>query len=273
MSLLPEQIPPPNQPLGTWTMPDGSRVPVLIDKNFWLFLYNLASKVLGTSGGLTADALQILESIDIDALNADAAVLRAPISNATLFALDPPPDPPIPSPTLPFMLAEDTVPIGSLPETNGGTGQTQFAIGDLLYSAVANKLARLTGNTTTTKKFLTQTGTGSASQAPGWNTIAPADYFTSTGTTAAVASGTPTTLFTAPGSGWAAYIVMATISSSNDVANYGAVYLVTMVGSALAATAIHSAALMTITISGLNVQATQSSGASNPINFTVMRVG
>ena len=50
----------------------------------------------------------------------------------------------------------------------GGTGLTSYAIGDTLYADSSTSLAKLAGNTSTTKKFLTQTGTGSASQAPVW---------------------------------------------------------------------------------------------------------
>ena len=57
---------------------------------------------------------------------------------------------------------------GALPETNGGTGQNGYTIGDTLYSSATNTLAKLPGNTTTTKKFLGQTGNGSASSAPVW---------------------------------------------------------------------------------------------------------
>jgi trimeric autotransporter adhesin len=64
---------------------------------------------------------------------------------------------------------------GNLPATNGGTGQGSYAVGDILYSDSINALAKLSGNTTTTKKFLTQTGTGSASAAPSWNTVDLAD--------------------------------------------------------------------------------------------------
>jgi hypothetical protein len=64
---------------------------------------------------------------------------------------------------------------GALGTVNGGTGLSAYAVGDLIYGSATNILARLVGNTTTTKKFLTQTGTGSASQAPGWGTISAAD--------------------------------------------------------------------------------------------------
>ena len=48
-------------------------------------------------------------------------------------------------------------------------------LGDTLYGGTAGALTTLPGNTTSTKKFLTQTGTGSVSAAPGWNTIAAPD--------------------------------------------------------------------------------------------------
>ena len=64
---------------------------------------------------------------------------------------------------------------GSLPATNGGTGLNSYTLGDTIYSSAANTLLALSGNTTTTKKFLTQTGTGSASAAPAWGTISGSD--------------------------------------------------------------------------------------------------
>lgn len=64
---------------------------------------------------------------------------------------------------------------GTLPATNGGTGQSAYSTGDTLYSDATNSLARLSGNTTTTKKFLGQTGTGSGSAAPVWQQPAATD--------------------------------------------------------------------------------------------------
>lgn len=48
------------------------------------------------------------------------------------------------------------------------------ALGDLLYRA-ASLWQRLAGNTTTTRKFLRQVGTGSASAAPAWDTLQASD--------------------------------------------------------------------------------------------------
>ena len=48
-------------------------------------------------------------------------------------------------------------------------------LGDMIYATAASVWARLAGNITTTKKFLTQTGDGAASAAPTWGTIEDAD--------------------------------------------------------------------------------------------------
>jgi hypothetical protein len=75
---------------------------------------------------------------------------------------------------------------GTLTIAGGGTGQTgasaaynalspMTTLGDIEYESAANTASRLAGNTTTTKKFLTQTGNGTISAAPGWNTIAGSD--------------------------------------------------------------------------------------------------
>lgn len=60
---------------------------------------------------------------------------------------------------------------GVLPAANGGTAQSTYALGDILYSSATNTLAKLAGNTTSAMRLLTQTGTGTVSAAPAWNTI------------------------------------------------------------------------------------------------------
>lgn len=65
---------------------------------------------------------------------------------------------------------------GTLPTGNGGTGLTTYTLGDIIYSSATNTLAKLAGNTTTTKTFLVQTGAGGGvSAAPEWGTVAAAD--------------------------------------------------------------------------------------------------
>jgi len=57
----------------------------------------------------------------------------------------------------------------------GGFSNPMTTLGDIIYENATPAATRLAGNTTSTKKFLTQTGTGSVSAAPGWSTIAAAD--------------------------------------------------------------------------------------------------
>jgi hypothetical protein len=75
---------------------------------------------------------------------------------------------------------------GTVALANGGTGQTTAAaaynalspmttLGDIEYESGTNTAARLPGNTSATKQFLTQTGTGTASAAPAWGTISASD--------------------------------------------------------------------------------------------------
>lgn len=55
--------------------------------------------------------------------------------------------------------------------TQGGTNITSYTLGDTLYASATNVLSKLSGNTTTTQKFLAQTGSGSVSAAPSWTTL------------------------------------------------------------------------------------------------------
>ena len=85
-------------------------------------------------------------------------------------------------------LGESNAVSGTLPATYGGTGLTGYTTGDTLYSSATDTLAKLSGNTTTTPKYLRQVGTGSVSQAPTWDTLAASDI--TSGTLAVARGGT-----------------------------------------------------------------------------------
>lgn len=79
-----------------------------------------------------------------------------------------------------------TLTVTPLAITSGGTGQTTAAaafnalspmttLGDIIYEDAIPVGARLAGNITTTKMYLSQTGTGAISAAPAWAQIAFAD--------------------------------------------------------------------------------------------------
>lgn len=73
----------------------------------------------------------------------------------------------------------------------GGTGFSSYTIGDTLYASAANALSKLAGNITTSKQYLSQTGSGAASAAPVWATIGGADI---TGAALTAANDTNVTL-------------------------------------------------------------------------------
>src|SRR6185437_15194238 len=89
----------------------------------------------------------------------------------------------------------------TITETHGGTNQSSYTLGDILYSSASNTLSKLAGNTTSTRKFLRQTGTGTVSAAPTWDTLTSGDipalsYVTSVG----LSDGSTTPIFTVSGS-------------------------------------------------------------------------
>jgi hypothetical protein len=77
---------------------------------------------------------------------------------------------------------------GTLSVARGGTGLSATSLGDLLYSDNSNSLATVSGNTSTTKKYLSQTGTGATSAAPAWTTIAASELTGTSLPTAVVSS-------------------------------------------------------------------------------------
>lgn len=105
---------------------------------------------------------------------------------------------------------------GALPATNGGTGQSAYSVGDILYSGVTDTLSKLAGNTTTTKKFLTQTGTGSASDAPAWGTISGSDVSGAVSTATNIAGGAANQVLYQTGSG-ATGFVTAPVSANTSL--------------------------------------------------------
>lgn len=93
---------------------------------------------------------------------------------------------------------------------HGGTGQTtanaafnalspMTTLGDIEYEDATPKAVRLAGNTTATKNFLTQTGTGTISAAPTWGTIASGDVPTLNQNTTGTASNVTGTVLIAHG--------------------------------------------------------------------------
>lgn len=57
-----------------------------------------------------------------------------------------------------------------LSSTWGGTGNSIYTVGDMLYANGSGTLSKLAGNTTTAKKFLSSSGNGSANTTTAWAT-------------------------------------------------------------------------------------------------------
>jgi len=76
-----------------------------------------------------------------------------------------------------------SVTLGTVAVTKGGTNLTSYSLGDTIYCSASNVLSKLSGNTTTAKQFLTQTGTGTVSAAPAWASLSSADVTTALGFT------------------------------------------------------------------------------------------
>jgi hypothetical protein len=92
MSLLPGKILPQSASLGITRDKQGNITgDVIIDKDWWLLVYNIVQQSLGTNGGLSAAAIVSIEEVDSDAADTDATVLRQPISNLNVIGQDTPP--------------------------------------------------------------------------------------------------------------------------------------------------------------------------------------
>lgn len=76
---------------------------------------------------------------------------------------------------------------GTLIAGNGGTGISSYAQGEMVYANTTTTLDKVTANITTSKKFLSQTGTGTAGLAPSWGDVSATDL---TGTLAITNGGT-----------------------------------------------------------------------------------
>jgi hypothetical protein len=112
-----------------------------------------------------------------------------------------------------------TLDVNPATPAQGGTDITTYTTGDTLYASATNVLSKLAGNTTTTKKFLSQTGTGSASAAPAWSTVGAGDIVTQYG----VFQNNATLTNVTPGTGMAMQFDTADIHGHGvEVVNDGA---------------------------------------------------
>lgn len=91
--------------------------------------------------------------------------------------------------------------------------------------------------------------------------------------TGAMASGVATTAVALTSGDLATYIVRASLGGPvNDPTNYAAVSIICVDGTAAVITSLETAPLMVISLSGLNVQVTQTSGSLNTVKVVVLRI-
>ena len=88
--------------------------------------------------------------------------------------------------------------------------------------------------------------------------------FKTSSASVSAATATATTVFTLSSSNFATYIISAGLEAG-DPGNYHEVAIISQQGSTLQVTTLVNAALMSISVSGLNIQATQSSGLTQTV--------
>jgi hypothetical protein len=146
-----------------------------------------------------------------------------------------------------------------------------------LYFDAAGNPTVSTGNLvigTPSKGIVDSTGTTSlqftAFQVVSNKPILAPSVATAAGNTASTPTATPVTLFTPSGDG--VWIVNALVTLTGAPAAYIASSMIKASGGVLAATAISTATNMSISVSGANVQATQTSGGDQIIAFSYIRL-
>ena len=103
-------------------------------------------------------------------------------------------------------------------------------------------------------------------------TITASNFITDAGQIGPVNSGVASTLFTLPSEN-ATYIVTAMVANTNDAVNYHSVALIgTVAPNGRVITILDPGGLITISLSGNNVQATQGSGAAQYLSYSYIRI-
>lgn len=114
---------------------------------------------------------------------------------------------------------------------------------------------------------------GATTPASGSFTTATANSFQSFTASASTATGVATTVYTLANAAPAVHLVSANIGAVGDANNYSSFAVVVSDGSTARLALTNNGALQTITLSGLALQTTQSSGATQTANFTITRIG
>lgn len=104
-------------------------------------------------------------------------------------------------------------------------------------------------------------------------TVTAPKFQTATATVAGVASGVATTIYTMPSASPAMYLVSANIGSVSDAVNFQAFAVIAADNGSARLVSVSNATTQTITLVGLAIKSTQSSGVAQTINMTVTKIG
>lgn len=153
MSLLPGRVLPQTEPWGR-VSEDGKTV--IIDKNWWLWCYNISLQVLGTGAGLPPSTLVEISAADTDAADTDAIALRQPIQNLNAQF----PDAPQTSADFPdiaraLLLAQDGFLVDPAPQAQPVTALTVTA-SPFTYTAPFTGCVVVTGGTVSLIQLIRQ---------------------------------------------------------------------------------------------------------------------
>lgn len=97
--------------------------------------------------------------------------------------------------------------------------------------------------------------------------------FVSNGIDASVPSNVATTLTTLTGNNFAAYVFCATVPAVNDPADYSSIAVISVNGaSAAQLTQIQAGAKLTLSMSGMHIQVTQTNASAQQVNWTMMQI-
>jgi hypothetical protein len=98
----------------------------------------------------------------------------------------------------------------------GSLSNPMTTLGDIIYENATPVPARLAGNTTTTKKFLVQTGNGSISAAPLWDTLVSGDIPNNAANTSGTATNSTNAATTTKADNTNYYLTFVGANSSSN---------------------------------------------------------
>jgi hypothetical protein len=159
-------------------------------------------------------------------------------------------------------------------EVDGTPGADDMP-GRLVFSTTADGAGSPTERMRISSEGSVLVGTTTDSGSVSNTTPVVAGRFYSFNGSSSAASGSAITMFTAPNTN-ATYMVVARLPSVQDAANYEAVTLLSANAGAsvsLVATPLKTGGLLTISLSGTDVQATQGAGGPATISWVVTRIG